>query len=102
METVMEFCAFCGEEFKKTNHNQRYCCEECCKTAENQRRRQRDRQRRRIAQKSAKVGANPLSIEDMVEIALKLSKKYGRVVSYGEVQRLLITGRLKLKDGVMA
>lgn len=101
METVMEFCAFCGEEFEKTNHNQRYCCEECNKTAENQRRRQRDRQRRRIAQKSAKLGANFPSIEDMVDIMLRLSKERGRVVQYGEVQRLLLTGRLKVKDGVL-
>ena len=102
MKKVIEFCAFCGDDFEKTNHNQRYCCDECRRTAEKQRKRQRDKQRRMEAKRSIKLGAKFPSIEDMVDISLKLSKERGHVVSYGEVQRLLITGRLKLKDGVMA
>lgn len=101
MVKVIEFCAFCGDDFEKTNHNQRYCCDECQKTAEKQRKRQRERQRRSEAKKSIKLGAKFPSIEDMVDIMMKLSKERGRVVQYGEVQRLLLTGRLKVKDGVM-
>lgn len=101
MKTVMEFCFLCGDEFEKLNHNQRYCCDECRETAEKQRKRQRDRQRRMEAKRSIKSGAKFPSIADMVDMGMKLSKECGRVVQYGEVQKMLLTGRIKVKDGVM-
>ena len=39
------------------------------------------------------------STYDMVEAMLKLSKKRGRIVQYGEVQKLILTGRLKVVRG---
>ena len=37
----------------------------------------------------------------MVDLMLKLEKELGRVVQYGEAQEMLLTGKLKVKDGVI-
>ena len=97
---MTEACRFCGEWFTKKNYNQRYCCEKCQQEA----RKRRDRNRQKIVRKAKqnkKVCTASISIDSMVDIMLKLSKEYGRIVQYGEVQRLLLTGKLKLKDGVV-
>ena len=97
MATEM-YCGWCGELFVKKG-NQNYCCKEHSRLAKNQKVTLRNLKLDNVKEKPRK--APRLSIEDMVAISLKLSKERGRVVHYGEAQRELITGKLKIKDGVV-
>ena len=98
---MTEACQFCGEWFEKIHHGQKYCCKECSQTAERKMKKERDAKRRRKQKNNVKATSPYPNIYGMVDIMMKLSKERGRVVQYGEVQRLLLTGRLKVKDGVM-
>lgn len=57
--------------------------------------------KKRVNQKKKAQSAPGLSIHAMVDLALKLSKELGRVVQYGEVQEMILTGKLKVEDGVI-
>jgi hypothetical protein len=91
-------CGWCGEWFVK-HGNQKYCCKECSKLAEKQQ--IYLSQKKRNIQKRKVQTAPSLSIHDMVDLMLKLEKELGRVVQYGGVQEMLLTGKLKVKDGVI-
>lgn len=91
-------CGWCGELFEKKG-NQTYCCKEHSRLAKNQRVTLRNLKLAKAKEKQQKTPS--LSIEDMIKISLKLSKERGCVVQYGDVQRELMTGKLKIKDGVV-
>lgn len=95
---IEEACYYCGEWFVKRG-NQRYCCKECRELAEKQQWAQQ-REKEKIKKKKKAQGKPGLSIEGMVDVMLKLSEERGHIVQYGEVQRELLTGRLKLNGGV--
>lgn len=93
-------CKMCGKLFTKKGHSQKYCCEECRRAAI--RREQRKRYLEWVKpqnEKKKRQCAPSITMEGMVDIMLKLEKKFGRIVQYGEVQRMLRTGKLKVKDG---
>ena len=95
------YCYICGVDFKAHHHNQRYCSDECRREAY----RISNRKWKKNYTKKRKAVApkhNHPSIEQMVDVAMKLSKKLGRRMGYGDVQRMLITGKLEVKDGVIA
>ena len=99
--SATEACSFCGEWFTKKRNNQKYCCEKCKKDAEKRRLKKRYFAVVKPAKKVEKRHAPSITIEGMVDIMLKLEKKLGRVVQYGEVQQMLLTGKIKVKDGEM-
>ena len=90
MERITK-CKKCGVEFTAVNNHQYYCSLECKREAEKDRRRKRAEPRTK---------APSTAICDMVELMMMLSKERGYTVQYGEVQRELLTGRLKLNGGV--
>lgn len=83
------YCRFCGWEFEPRNNHHFYCSREC-----------RHFDLKRKNKKETKKSNYP-SIEDAVDIMLKLSDERGRVVQYGEFQTMLYTGKIKIKDGVI-
>ena len=90
---IQEACAWCGTWFEKRG-SQKYCCEECSLLAE------KEQKKREYRKKTlAKTKAPSVSIEQIVDLMLRLSKERGYVVQYGEVQRELLTGKLKLNGG---
>ena len=86
-------CARCGEWFVRKG-NQEYCCKECSDLAKKEAERKRKQKKRQ-----KKNGAKYPSIDDMVRMAMELSKESGKLVQYGDVQKMLYTGKLKVKDG---
>jgi hypothetical protein len=91
-----EACGWCGEWYVK-HGNQNYCSKECSRLAEKQREKLKNLKRR--STKKIAQSKPSLSIQDMVDLMLKLSKERGRVVQYGEVQKMILTGSLKVKGG---
>ena len=86
-------CKMCGAEYVRIAGNHLYCSTECRNVA---------LKIKKERAKEGKYGDNPkITIEQMMDAALRLSEKYGRPVQYGEVQRLLLTGKLKVKGGVI-
>ena len=99
---MTEACKICGEWFTKKKNNQRYCCENCKREAARRIARKRYYDVLKPQSKVVKKSSTPsITIDDMVAIMLKLSQERGRAVQYGEVQRELMTGKLKVKDGVV-
>lgn len=82
-------CKICGNKFETENNRQIYCSCECKYEAK----------KRGSREKDIPTTKTYPSIYDMVEAMLKLSKKRGRIVQYGEVQKLILTGRLKVVRG---
>ena len=72
-------CLVCGMEFKSNHHHALYCSDECRKDAK--------KMNKPVVVKTAKAS---ITIEDMVEEALRLSKESGHVVSYGDVQAMMM------------
>lgn len=92
-----EACAFCGEWFNKSHHNQRYCCDKCKKEADRRRYKKRYFDDIKSQKKNEKKAAPPsITIDGMVALMMKLSKERGYVVQYGEVQQELFLGKLKV------
>ena len=90
-------CRFCGREFVKKNNSHRCCSRDCRIKAWNQ-----DTKKLQEEQpKERKVTKVKVSMEQMLDAMSRLSEQKGRNVQYGEVQRLLITGKLKVKGGVI-
>ena len=87
----MACCIACNTEFDPTAAWQRYCSLEC--------RRKAAAKRRRRKREGVLVKPPKMSIEDMVSVMLKLSKKRGHTVQYGELQRDMITGKVKIIGG---
>ena len=52
---------------------------------------------RSVQQKEKHQPSPKLTVEEMVEIACKLSKERGRYVSYGDVQQMILTGKLDVR-----
>ena len=102
--SIMESCKWCGEWFAKRG-NQKYCCAECRRLSERQQARinaRKMREEKRVKKKNNDLREKPkITLDTMVDLMLKLSKEKGRTVQYGEVQRLLLTDRLKVRDGVI-
>lgn len=89
-ETKTDLCKMCGKEFTVRYRNHKYCCCEC--------RRSYSRQRRKEIRNGVykDVTKPSVSMDRMLDLMAKLSKEQGRVVQYGEVQEMLLTGRMKL------
>ncbi len=89
-EIKTDLCKMCGKEFTVRYRNHKYCCYECRMSYS--RRRQKE-----IRKGVYKDIAKPsIPMDRMLELMAKMSKEQGRVVQYGEVQEMLLTGRLKL------
>ena len=88
---IEEACGWCGEWFEKRG-NKRYCCKECSELAGRQMLRLREEKKRH--KKNAMPVAG-LSIDDVVDLALKLSAESGKTFQYDDIQTMLIAGDLK-------
>lgn len=88
-ETKTDYCKMCGKEFTVRYRNHKYCCVEC--------RMSYSRRRKKEIRKGVyKTITKPsVKMDRMLELMEKLSKEQGRVVQYGEVQKMLMTGRIK-------
>ena len=94
-----EACRICGEWFTRTQHNRIYCCDKCKREAEKRRLKKRYFDVVKPQKKKEKKVYTPsITIDGMVALMLKLSKERGRVVQYGELQRELLTGKLKVEE----
>ena len=90
------YCELCGAEFLAHYHTQKYCSDEC---------RAHGKKIKTLEWKKKHASAKPTafpSIEEMVDVALRLSEKYGKHLGYGDIQKMLLTGKLKVEDGVIA
>ena len=94
MDTT-DACKWCGEWFIKKTHNQKYCSKACSRMAEKHLDKQRAA-KRRMLKKCEPVKTSAITLDGMVALMLKLSKERGYTVQYGELQRELITGKLKV------
>jgi hypothetical protein len=47
------------------------------------------------------VPADGLTIEQVVDTMLRLSEERGKHMQYGDIQKGLLTGKLKVKGGVI-
>jgi predicted nucleic acid-binding Zn ribbon protein len=83
-------CLLCGASFKAVNNRHVYCSAECKIDANKQRRKQN-----KSTQKAE------ITIEQIIDTALRLSKKRGKLVQYGDIQKELLLGKLIVKDGVI-
>lgn len=94
-----KICKCCGHVFYPKHHNEGYCSEEC----RHQRQIELNRQYRSVSEKkkAMKCKTPYVSMKQMVDAMLRLSKKKGRIVQYGEMQRLLITGKVEVRGGVI-
>jgi NAD-dependent DNA ligase len=85
MMAETRYCQYCGAEFVTDNNRKIFCSGECkCKA-----------RRKRKAEETVKVNLKKanITIEDMVDEMLRLSKEKGRIVQYGELSQMLLTGR---------
>ena len=78
-------CHTCGREFAAYG-NGCYCSDKC-KAAGQKIAKKKYRIKKRKKEHSAKV-----TIEDMVEETLRLSKELGRSVQYGDLQKMMYLG----------
>ena len=94
-----KICKYCGHVFYPKHHNEGYCSDEC----RHQRQVESNRQARSALnrKKAMKCKTPYVSMKQMVDAMIRLSNKKGRTVQYGEVQRLLITGKVEVRGGVI-
>jgi hypothetical protein len=76
-------CRCCGKEFIAKEYRTKYCSTECRGTGYIHKQKKKEH---------SPVKAN-VSIYDMVDEMLRLSKERGRVVQYGDLQQMMMTGR---------
>lgn len=79
--TKKRYCQYCGAEFT-TDNNRKIFCSGNCKRKSHQKRRAKPL-----------VNHPKITIEDMVDEMIRLSDEKGRSVQYGELQKLMLTGR---------
>ena len=89
-ETKTDCCKMCGQEFTVRYQNHKYCCYECRMSYSNWRKKEI---RKGVYKNITKTS---VTMDRILELMDKLSKEQGRVVQYGEVQKMLLTGRIKL------
>ena len=78
-------CKRCGEEYLQRTLHHLYCSNECREAAKKERKQQ------------AKQTNHPkVTIDQMVATSNRLSEELGRYVSYGEVQHMLMDGRINI------
>lgn len=77
-------CLHCGTPFKARNNRHCYCSASCKRDANFERK-----------QATIRLNVKPanITIEDMVDEMMRLSEEKGRTVQYGELQKMLLTGR---------
>ena len=85
MMAETRYCLHCGAEFV-TNNKRRVFCSGKCKSRANRKRRSTENVK--VNLKKANI-----TIEDMVDEMMRLSKEQGRIVQYGELSQMLLTGR---------
>jgi NAD-dependent DNA ligase len=85
MMAETRYCLHCGAEFVTDNRRRVFCSGECkCKA---------HRKRRATENVKVKLKKANITIEDMVDEMLRLSAEKGRIVQYGELSQMLLTGR---------
>lgn len=91
-------CLWCGNEFVATHFNKQYCDVECRDMAEKER-----KKREYEARAAWKINRKEpdVTIDMMVDAMARLSKERGKYVSYGQVQKELLTGKLMVEGGVI-
>lgn len=85
MMAETRYCQYCGAEFV-TDNNRRVFCSGKCKNKSN-------RKRKAGGTVKVKLKKANITIEDMVDEMMRLSKEQGRIVQYGELSQMLLTGR---------
>ena len=83
--TEIRYCQNCGVEFVTDNKRRIYCSGEC--------KRKSLRKRRAMEARKASMKQPNLTIEQMVDEMMRLSDEKGRIVQYGELSQMLLTGR---------
>ena len=93
-------CEICGAEFEQNHHSRKYCSKECYKMAHKiaYRLHKAEKQDEKIKYLSSRKMPD---IPTMMKIANELTKKTGRFHQYGDVQKLIRIGKLKIKDGAI-
>jgi NAD-dependent DNA ligase len=87
----IRYCQYCGAEFATDNNRRIFCSGECkCKA---------HRKRRAMGARKASVKPPRLTIEQMVDEMMRLSAEKGRIVQYGELSHMMLTGRHKIGKG---
>lgn len=92
-------CKVCGVEFEACHKHHYYCSSQCGRKAKNEAANIRNR-RLRMREKVS-VTQPKMTIQAVMDIADNLSKQYGRVVSYGEVQSMLYAGKIDKRGCVV-
>lgn len=92
-------CKVCGAEFEACHKHHYYCSSQCGRKAKNEAANIRNR-RLRMRDKVS-VTQPKMTIQAVMEIADNLSKQYGRIVSYGEVQSMLYAGKIDKRGCVV-
>jgi endogenous inhibitor of DNA gyrase (YacG/DUF329 family) len=83
--TEIRYCQYCGEEFVTDNKRRIFCSGECKNKSL--------RKRRAMEARKASMKQPNLTIEQMVDEMMRLSEEKGRIVQYGELSQMLLTGR---------
>lgn len=91
----MRNCWHCGTRFVAENDRCRYCSAEC--------KMEERKERKRLAKVKSRKPTNQanVTIDMMVDAMLRLSAERGKPVQYGDIQTGLVTGKLKVKGGVI-
>ena len=87
--SVKCICRCCGKEFLARDYRNKYCSTECRGTGYIHKQKKKENIPTRVS----------VTIDDVVAESIRLSKERGRYVSYGDVQKELLTGKLTLKGG---
>lgn len=85
MMAEIRYCQNCGAEFVTDNRRKIYCSGECKGKSL--------RKRRAMEARKASVKPPRITIEQMVDEMMRLSEETGRLVQYGELSQMLLTGR---------
>ena len=93
-------CEICGAEFEQNHHSRKYCSKECYKMAHKiaYRLHKAEKQDEKIKYLSRRKMPDILG---MLKIADELTKKTGMYHQYGDVQKLILTGKIKVEGGVL-
>ena len=90
-------CRWCGSEFEQTSVSNFYCCNECLRDAMRQSMREY-KERQKWLNRERRPGDFP-TIDEAVNIAMQMPGKH--IVTYGMLQAMIRTGKIKVKGGVV-
>lgn len=100
---MIKVCEMCGKSYERIHGHQKYCCQECAKKANRIKEGKRRKKARLIEKERMRKskGIRMPSIMVMMQLANELTEKTGMDHQYGDVQKMFLTGKLKVKDGAI-